>query len=103
VDIILLNSRTFNTFVTTKLYRRDIIDRLHLRFPTDQTVGEDEPFMAAAYLNARKISVLADMDYYIVQYRSDGANMTLAKQGSAAHAKTALRVASVIEQYTEPG
>src|SRR5690625_2718921 len=103
LDAHLVNDRVFNTLGSTKLIRRDIIDRLHLRFPTDQTVGEDEPFMAAAYLNARKISVLADMDYYIVQYRSDGANMTLAKQGSAAHAKTALRVASVIEQYTEPG
>src|SRR5690625_166763 len=103
LDAHLVNDRVFNTLGSTKLIRRDIIDRLHLRFPTDQTVGEDEPFMAAAYLNARKFSVLADMDYYIVQYRSDGANMTLAKQGSAAHAKTALRVASVIEQYTEPG
>src|SRR5690625_4072489 len=82
LDAHLIEDRVFNTLGSTKLIRRDIIERLHLRFPTDQTVGEDEPFMAAAYLNARKISVLADMDYYIVQYRGDGANMTLAKQGS---------------------
>ncbi|MGP5610799.1 glycosyltransferase family 2 protein [Brachybacterium alimentarium] len=103
LDADLVKDRVFNTLGPTKLIRRDIIERLRLRFPTDQTVGEDEPFMAAVYLNARKISVLADRDYYIVQYRHDGGNMTLTKRNSASHALVAQRVASVIETYTEPG
>lgn len=103
LDADLVEDRVFNTLGPTKLIRRDIIDRLHLRFPTDQTVGEDEPFIAAAYLNARKISVLADKDYYIVQYREDGGNMTLGGRSSPSHALVAMRVAEVIGRFTEPG
>lgn len=103
LDADLVGDRVFNTLGPTKLIRRDIIDRLHLRFPTDQTVGEDEPFIAAAYLNARRISVLADKDYYVVQYRQDGGNMTLGTRSSPSHALVARRVVEVIERYTEPG
>ncbi|HLR43649.1 MAG TPA: glycosyltransferase family 2 protein [Brevibacterium sp.] len=103
LDADLVEDRVFNTLGPTKLIRREIIERLDLHFPTDQTVGEDEPFMAAVYLNARKISVLADEVYYVARYRADGENMTLAQRDSASHAIVALRVAEVIERYTEPG
>lgn len=103
LDADLVEDRVFNTLGPTKLIRREIIERLGLRFPTDQTVGEDEPFMAAVYLNARKISVLADEVYYVARYRADGENMTLAPRDSASHAIVALRVAEVVERYTELG
>src|SRR5690606_41892101 len=47
--------------------------------------------------------VLADEVYYVARYRADGENMTLAQRDSASHAIVALRVAEVIERYTEPG
>lgn len=103
LDADLLRDKVFNTLGPTKLIRRELIDRLHLRFPEDQKVGEDQPFMAAAYLNSRKISVLSDMDYYVIQHRTDGSNLTLLKEDSAAHLQVAVRLAQVIEQYTEPG
>src|SRR5699024_6080800 len=58
---------------------------------------------AAVYLNARKISVLADEIYYVARYRADGENMTLAPRDSASHAIVALRVAEIVERYTELG
>ena len=52
--------------------------------------------MAAVYLNASKISVLADMDYYLTQHRPDGAgNITFTKQDSFAHAEVAIRLSRV--------
>lgn len=102
-DADLVEDRVFHTLGPTKLIRRSVIDDLDLRFPTDLKVGEDEPFMAAVYLNARKISVLSDTEYYLTRYREDGENMTLAARDSASHAVVALRVAAVVERFTEPG
>lgn len=103
LDADLIDDNVFNTLGPTKLIRREVVERLALRFPTDQTVGEDEPFMAAVYLNARTISVLADTDYYLTRYRTDGENLTLAPRDSASHAVVAMRVARVVESFTEPG
>ncbi|RCS64801.1 glycosyltransferase family 2 protein [Brachybacterium alimentarium] len=103
LDADIVRNKIFNTLGPTKLVSKTLIDRLDLRFPTDQKVGEDQPFMAAAYLNASKISILADMDYYLIQHRSDRGNITFTKQDSFAHAEVAVRLSRVIERYTEPG
>lgn len=103
LDADLLQDRVFNTLRPSKLIRREIIERLGLRFPEDQKVGEDQPFMAAAYLAARKISVLADMDYYVIRHRTDGMNLTSTKMTAASHLTIALRLAAAIEEHTSPG
>ena len=103
LDADVVRDKVFNTLGPTKLVSKDLIDRLELRFPTDQKVGEDQPFMAAVYLNASKISVLADMDYYLTQHRPDRGNITFTKQDSFAHAEVAIRLSRVIEKYTDPG
>ncbi|MGY5765516.1 glycosyltransferase family 2 protein [Brachybacterium sp. DNPG3] len=102
-DADLVADKVFNTLGPTKLIRRSLIEEQHLRFPTDQTVGEDQPFMAAAYLAARKVSILADRDYYFVRHRDDGTNMTLSEQSVASHLERAVRLAQVVEERTEPG
>ena len=103
LDADLLQDRVFNTLRPSKLIRRTIIDRLGLRFPEDQKVGEDQPFMAAVYLAARKISVLADMDYYVIRHRTDGLNLTATKMTAASHLTIAVRLAAAIEEHTSPG
>lgn len=102
-DADLIEDRVFNTLGPTKLIRRSLIEDLGLRFPEDQASGEDQPFMAAVYLNARKISILADQDYYLIRHREDGSNMTRRVRSPEEHLRTAVRLSSVIEQYTEPG
>lgn len=102
-DADLFEDSIFNTLRPSKPIRRSLIDDLELRFPTDQKVGEDQPFMAAAYLNARKVSVLADRDYYMIRRRDDGTNMTSIGQSVEDHLRTAVRLARTIERYTEPG
>ncbi|GAA1483609.1 glycosyltransferase family 2 protein [Brachybacterium fresconis] len=103
LDADLVEHKVFNTLGPTKLIRREVIESHDLRFPEDQKVGEDQPFMAAVYLNARKISILADMDYYVIRHRTDGSNLTLVKQSSESQFMIAVRLSEVIEQYTEPG
>lgn len=103
LDADLLRDNVFNTLRPSKLIRREIIDRLELRFPEDQKVGEDQPFMAAVYLAASKISVLSDMDYYVIRHRTDGMNLTGTKMTASSHLTIAVRLAAVIEEYTSPG
>lgn len=103
LDADLLRDKVFHTLGPTKLIRRELVDRLGLRFAEDQSVGEDQPFMVAVYLNARKISILADMVYYYVRHRDDGTNMTLRTQTSESQFQIATRVCLAVENYTEPG
>ncbi|MGP9538485.1 glycosyltransferase family 2 protein [Brachybacterium sp. AOP43-C2-M15] len=103
LDADLVEDNVFHTLGPTKLIRRELIDRLDLRFPEDQKIGEDQPFMATVYLNARRISILSDMDYYVIRHREDGSNLTLTRRTSETQMMMAVRLARTIEQYTEPG
>ncbi|MET9831809.1 glycosyltransferase [Streptomyces sp. NPDC006385] len=75
-------SRVYWTLNPLKLFRRELIERLGLRFRTDLRVGEDQPFVALAYLHAAAISVVADYDCYYWVEREDGNNVTLTTPGT---------------------
>lgn len=68
----------YRTLGPTKLFRKALIDDLHLRFPTGYTIGEDQPFVMAAYLASPRVSALADDVYYWV--RNHEANISLRAQ-----------------------
>jgi poly(ribitol-phosphate) beta-N-acetylglucosaminyltransferase len=59
-----------------KLFRRELIGRLRLRFPEDLPVNSDQPFTLEACLHARRISVLTDDSYYFARLRPDAGNIT---------------------------
>lgn len=103
LDAHLVDDNVFDILGPTKLIRRELIDRLGLRFPEEQTIGEDESFMAVVYLNARRISMLADMDYAIIRPREDGNHVTPTERTAESQMMMAVRLARTIEQYTEPG
>lgn len=75
-DADLFASRVYWSLNALKLFRRDLIDRLHLRFSENFSTWEDLPFTAVAYLNARRISVVADYDCYYAAYREEGKHMS---------------------------
>lgn len=77
LDADLFESRIYWTLTALKLFRRDLIEDHRLRFPTHMPVGSDQPFTAMAYLRAKKVTVLADYDYYHVVLRGDGQHVTL--------------------------
>ncbi|MFI8187338.1 glycosyltransferase [Streptomyces sp. NPDC085946] len=71
------SSRVYWTLNPMKLFRRALLERLELRFPTDLKIGEDQLFVAPAYLHATGISVLADYDCLFWVEREDSGNITL--------------------------
>ncbi|MFC5723020.1 glycosyltransferase family 2 protein [Streptomyces gamaensis] len=70
------SSRVYWTLGPLKLFRRELIERHQLRFDTGLSIGEDQPFTAAAYLKAAAISVVADYDCLHCLAREDGNNIT---------------------------
>ncbi len=75
-DADLFESRVFWTLAPLKLFRRELIEAHGLRFPTHFPNCSDQPFTAMAYLRAKRISVLADYDYYYAVRRDDGQHVT---------------------------
>jgi glycosyltransferase involved in cell wall biosynthesis len=75
-DVQLFESALPWTMSNTKLFRRELVERLGLRFPEDLPLGSDQPFTLEACLHARRISVLADGDYYFALKRTDAGNIT---------------------------
>jgi len=69
-------SRVYWALNPLKLFRRGLIEELGLRFDENLPVGQDQPFVAKAYLNAKVISVLASYDCYFARLRDDGGNNT---------------------------
>lgn len=76
VDIGLFDSALPWSLANTKLFRRQLIERHGIRFPEDMPVLSDQPFTIEACLRARRISVLADYDYYYAVRRLNSRNIT---------------------------
>jgi CDP-glycerol glycerophosphotransferase len=71
----LYTSRVYRTLRVQRLFRRELVERHHLRLP-EILLGEDQSFAALAYIHARVISVVADYDCYFLRAR-DGRNLTV--------------------------
>jgi poly(ribitol-phosphate) beta-N-acetylglucosaminyltransferase len=71
----LYRSKVYRTLRVQRLFRREMLERHRMRLP-ELVLGEDQPFAALAYLNARVISVVADYDCYHLRER-DGRNLTV--------------------------
>jgi poly(ribitol-phosphate) beta-N-acetylglucosaminyltransferase len=101
-DADLFSSRVYWTLNAGKLYRRELIERLKMRFMTDMPNGSDQPFTARAYLNARRISVLADYDFYHAVLRGDGRHVTLSG-GAESRVLLLERTTGIVADHVEPG
>ncbi|MGW0703983.1 glycosyltransferase [Streptomyces sp. NPDC002867] len=73
-----LASRVYRTLSPLKLFRRSLVEKHGLRFPTEYRVYEDQLFVARGYFLADGISVVADYDCLFVVKRDDGDNITSA-------------------------
>ncbi|MBT2448547.1 glycosyltransferase [Streptomyces sp. ISL-43] len=72
----LYTSEVYRSLRSFKLIRRAVLEYNRIRYPEDLWYGEDQVFMTAAYLAARKISVVGDYDCYFLRKREDGGNIT---------------------------
>jgi hypothetical protein len=97
------SSRVYWTLNPMKLFRRELLERHHLRFPTDLSIGEDQLFVGAAYLHASGISVLADYDCLFWVLRDDEGNITRRTSGSEPRLRFLPRMVDLILENVPPG
>ena len=60
----------------TKLFRRELVEGLSLRYREDMPFGSDQPFTLAACVHAKRISVLASYTCYYAVKREDSSNLS---------------------------
>ncbi|MFF4401192.1 glycosyltransferase family 2 protein [Streptomyces sp. NPDC001480] len=97
------SSRVYWTLNPMKLFRRELLERHALRFPTDLAIGEDQLFVGAAYLHASGISVVADYDCLFWVLREDEGNITRRLKGSELRLRFLPRMVDLILDNVPPG
>ncbi|MER7764383.1 glycosyltransferase, partial [Streptomyces sp. NPDC097619] len=100
----LYTSEVYRSLHSAKLIRRELLERDGgIRYPEDLWFGEDQLFVTAAYLAAKKISVLGDYDCYFLRRREDGGNITARPRTaneSIQHIERVMRMVS--DRVTDP-
>ena len=76
VDVDLFDSPLPRSLANTKLFRRELLERHRIRYPEDLPIASDLPFTLAACYRARRISVLADYEFYYAVRRMSATNIT---------------------------
>lgn len=74
VDI--YNSKIIYTLSAQKLFRRELLERIGLRFDEELRTGEDALFTMEAYLRGAGVSVISDYTCYHLVGRDDGKHVT---------------------------
>ncbi|MGW8378972.1 glycosyltransferase family 2 protein [Streptomyces sp. ODS28] len=97
------NSPVYWTLNPMKLFRRELVERHGLRFPTHHTVGEDQHFVALAYLHAQGISVVADYDCHYWVAREDGGNILTTHRDLHERVQVVRSMLDLLEEHVEPG
>lgn len=75
-DVQLYDSALPWSMSNAKLFRRELIEKHHLRYPEQLRVGSDQAFTLPACVRASRICVLADDIYYYAVRRADASNIT---------------------------
>ncbi|MEE1812588.1 glycosyltransferase family 2 protein [Streptomyces sp. BE133] len=70
------SSKVIYTLSAQKLFRRELLERLSLRFDENLKTGEDALFTMEAYLRGAGISVISDYVCYYLVGRDDGKHVT---------------------------
>ena len=95
--VTLSDSRIYWALNPMKLIKRSLLINNQIRFATDLEVGEDQPFSAKCYLNAKTISILSDPPTVGVRYTKSGSNMTLRVKPSRAYLSLLEQMAEIID------
>ncbi|MFF8911829.1 glycosyltransferase family 2 protein [Streptomyces sp. NPDC015032] len=70
------NSKVIYTLSAQKLFRRELLERLGLRFDEELKTGEDALFTMEVYLRGAGISVISNYTCYHLVGRDDGKHVT---------------------------
>jgi poly(ribitol-phosphate) beta-N-acetylglucosaminyltransferase len=96
-------AQVYSTLSVLKLFRRALIERVGLRFAEGLRGGEDGPFTAQAYLEARAVSVVADYDCYYYRLRAGSQTKSGAQDDLLAYLERTRGRIELLARYREPG
>jgi CDP-glycerol glycerophosphotransferase len=97
-----MSEALFNSGTPTKLFRRSLIIDHGLRFPEHIRIREDQHFVAACYLAASTVSVVADYDCYYAVRRKNGTNITAEELPLATILSQVERTVDIIRERASP-
>lgn len=86
------------TLTPQKLVRRELLDAHGIRFPQGKIRLEDGMMLARCYLSARRISILADYDYYFIRTRDNGTNISSQGTVPEKYTGSVLEIARIIKE-----
>ncbi|MFF9488847.1 glycosyltransferase family 2 protein [Streptomyces sp. NPDC014676] len=97
------NAPLIDSLTPHKMFRREFLDRIGLRFPEGRRRLEDHVFVTEAYLRAGNVSVLSDYVCYYHIRRDDASNAGFQRFDPAGYFGNLREALDVVERYTEPG
>ncbi|NJP48765.1 glycosyltransferase family 2 protein [Streptomyces sp. SBST2-5] len=97
------NAPLIDSLTPHKMFRREFLDRIGLRFPEGRRRLEDHVFVTEAYLRAKNVSVLSDYVCYYHIRRDDASNAGFQRFDPVGYFKNLREALDVVERYTEPG
>lgn len=95
--------KAFQTHGPQKLFRRAMVMDHGIRFPEHKMRIEDAMFGFACYTVATRVSILADYDYYVLQHRDDGSNISRRGLDPEEYTRDSFQVASVVHHGLPSG
>ncbi|GAA3334775.1 hypothetical protein GCM10020358_00500 [Amorphoplanes nipponensis] len=101
-DLDLFDSPLPRSLANTKLFRRELLERHAIRYREDMRIGSDLPFTLEACYRARRISVLADYDYYHAVRRFGATNITYLSRPEE-RLRTVEAVTAFVAELIPPG
>lgn len=95
----------FATLMPQKLIRRQMIIDHDLRFAEEKVRLEDGMVLAGCYLHAKRVSVLADYEYYYIRERGDGNNISAQPFEPVGYVESMTHISNTIRNNTtaDPG
>jgi hypothetical protein len=101
-DVDLFDSPLPRSLANTKLFRRSLLTSNGIRYREDMRIGSDLPFTLEACYRARRISVLADYDYYFAVRRFSATNITYLSKHRL-RLRTVQKSVAFVAELIEPG
>ncbi|MET7455269.1 glycosyltransferase family 2 protein [Streptomyces sp. NPDC005574] len=97
------NAPLIDSLTPHKMFRREFLDKIELRFPEGRRRLEDHVFVTEAYLRADCVSVLSDYVCYYHVKRDDAGNAGFQRFDPVGYFKNLREALDVVERYTDPG
>lgn len=97
------STRAVWSLTAHKLFRRSLVTGHELRFAEGLRLAEEQPFVVAAYLFARSISVVADYDCYYLVRREGAAHLTRQEPEPGPFYANVRAVLDLVTRHVPPG